>query len=475
MLRLATALVGASLCALAGLPAAGRPPAFPLPKTLGPVETYGANIQRSMTLMATSTPLKRNTVRILFYGQSITEQDWSFVLGERLRRQYPLADLVIENRAIGGYTAGYLERTAEADLYPFYPDLVIFHVYGEHHQYENVIRRIRERTTADILHTTDHIAPILGESVDEETDPAKLTAEKDRIPWMNHAFLPALSRKYRTELADVRGLWKQYLKDHRLPPRALVKDGLHLSPQGEYLMAELVGAHLRHRPDLPDTEWADRVKTLAVGTDVHWRNGKLVVPFDGNRVDLVCGEGKGPPAAVRIDGRKPSEFPELYVPTRVLTARGRGQTPWLLQVKAERPRVLEDWTLTATATCPECTHFKFAVAGSVTGPDGEGESGKPFVSRSGRVAFDALDLNTLLLTKELQLLGRTTFQLRWKVVPQFADQFAVPAERNPFGETAVTVAQGLANGRHTLELTGSPDTAVAAVRVYRPPLSTSGK
>lgn len=59
---------------------------------------------------------------------------------------------------------------------------------------------------------------------------------------------------------------------------------------------------------------------------------------------------------------------------------------------------------------------------------------------------------------------------RWSVVPFFADQFAVPAARNPFGETVVTVAQGLPNGKHTLELTGTPDTPLAAIRVYRPPL-----
>ena len=47
----------------------------------------------------------------------------------------------------------------------------------------------------------------------------------------------------------------------------------------------------------------------------------------------------------------------------------------------------------------------------------------------------------------------------------------MPAARNPFGETIVTVAQGLPNGKHTLELTGTPDTPLAAIRVYRPPLA----
>ncbi len=47
---------------------------FPAPQTLGPIESYGRNLQRTMTRLVTSTPQKRNTVKTLFYGQSITEQ-----------------------------------------------------------------------------------------------------------------------------------------------------------------------------------------------------------------------------------------------------------------------------------------------------------------------------------------------------------------------------------------------------------------
>ncbi len=129
---------------------------FPPPKSLGPVETYGRNLQRTMTLLATSEPRKKNTVKILFYGQSITEQPWSKLVAEDLRRRFPHANLVIENRAIGGHSSPRLIKTMEADVFPFYPDLVIFHVYGDDGDYERIIRAIRERTTAEILIQTDH-------------------------------------------------------------------------------------------------------------------------------------------------------------------------------------------------------------------------------------------------------------------------------------------------------------------------------
>ena len=68
-----------------------------------------------------------------------------------LRSTYSNANLIVENRAIGGHSSQLLVKTAEADLYPFQPDLLIFHVYGSHVEYENLIRRVRERTCADIL------------------------------------------------------------------------------------------------------------------------------------------------------------------------------------------------------------------------------------------------------------------------------------------------------------------------------------
>ena len=117
----------------------------------------GLGIQRTMTLLATSTPEHRHHVKILFYGQSITEQEWSKHVAADLRRRFPYADLEIENRAIGGFASQLLIRPAEHDLYPFYPDLLIFHVYGANQQYEQIIHSVRSRTTAEVMMQNDHL------------------------------------------------------------------------------------------------------------------------------------------------------------------------------------------------------------------------------------------------------------------------------------------------------------------------------
>lgn len=150
-------------------------------------DRFGLGIQRTMTLLATSTPKHRNTVRVLFYGQSITAQDWTKQVSDWLRKTYPNANLIIENRAIGGHSSQLLWRTAEADLYPFQPDLLIFHVYGSHIDYETIIRNVRQRTTADVLLQTDHITKP-EELAAPATQPTPTMANWSA--WWNQLFLP---------------------------------------------------------------------------------------------------------------------------------------------------------------------------------------------------------------------------------------------------------------------------------------------
>ena len=114
-------------------------------------------IQRTMrSLAGERNPGEK--IRILFYGQSITAQRWRDHVVADLNKRFPEAYLEIQNRAIGGFQSPALRRTAEHDLYPFYPDLLIFHVYGDLANYEAIIRKVRETTTAEIVLWTDHVA-----------------------------------------------------------------------------------------------------------------------------------------------------------------------------------------------------------------------------------------------------------------------------------------------------------------------------
>jgi hypothetical protein len=448
--------VAAMMAVVFAVGASGRPGGRLLPEP-------GAGIQRTMTLLATSTPQRRNRVRVLFYGQSITEQDWWREVADDLRRRFPHADLDIRNRAIGGFASQMLVMPAEHDVFPWYPDLVIFHVYGAHDDYERIIRGIRMRTTAEVLMQTDHVTAWPDPKADENTDKG--------LWWdhmMNDVFLPDIARRHGCGVADVRTGWLAALRERKLEPKALLKDGVHLNAEGCKLMAQLVGASLVHRPDLPGTAWSDLVRDVQVGKGARWVKGSLKLTFDGNRVDVVSARRPGARAqacTVLVDGRKPSAFPEAYAITRPDPA------PWsplfIARVDHDKPLVIEDWTLRITELLDEGKRWKFDVAGSVTGPDGSGDSAEEFVSNSGRVRI-APKAHFNAYGSGRPPVG---YECRWKVVPMHTDTVAPPVVTDPAREEAVTVIQGIPNGRHTLEIRSSDGkpAPIRAIRVYRPP------
>ncbi|HVE39382.1 MAG TPA: SGNH/GDSL hydrolase family protein [Planctomycetota bacterium] len=423
--------------------------------------SFGAQVQRTMGLLAGSTPAKRNRVRILFYGQSITEQKWSKLVAEDLRRRFPHADLEIENKAIGGFASQLLSRVAEHDLLPFYPDLVIFHVYGDHTKYEEILRLLRTRTTAEILMQRDHVTKWPVENPDQ----------KHPLWWdhmMNDVFLPQLAKKYGCGLADVRGQWLDYLKAHSLEPKALLSDDVHLNDHGCFVMAEIVKRYLVHKPELLSGEARSLVRSVEPGKEVAWQGTSLKLEFEGNRVDLVAAaSGSSGTARILIDGKKPSEFPDCIAFTRTSPSQSFWG-PALLRVSSEKPREVESWTLKILEADDAAEHLKFRVSGSKSGPDGEGVSDARFVSTSGRVVLEPGDWwvkNIRQITKKPVPAG---FEITWKAVPMFADTFTPPKSDDPSRETVVTVAQGLPNGKHTLELLGQAP--VGTIRIYRPPM-----
>ncbi len=468
--------------------------AYPPPKNVGDPATLGLHIQRTMTLLASSTPTHHNTVRILFYGQSITEQYWWKDVADDLKRRFPNANLIIENRALGGFSSQLLVKTAESDLYPFYPDLMIFHVYGAHDKYEDIIRRTRERTTAEVLIQTDHVTR--DEDLNEETDPAKLRPDgKIWNSFMNYLHLPTVAKKYDCGMVDQRNLWKQYLRDNNVHAAQLLQDGVHQNAYGNYLMSELVKAYLVPRKDTHINPMrCNTVQTYMVGKDVRWKDGKLTLPFDGNRVDLIAKNGATAtinaaaistasatravtksnvrmPADIRIDGKKPSDIPELYGFTRALSTPG-GKWPVILQVGSAKPLLVEEWTMEVTKNPANPKQFTFTLSGSKTGMDGAGRSDQKFVSNSGRIVIEPDDWN---VEYSLMLPGvkpvPDKFTVHWNVVPHFEDTFTAPATQDKTMEAAMTIAQGLTNGKHTLEISGSSAIPLAAIRVYRPPFA----
>jgi hypothetical protein len=435
---------------------------FPPPAAIANNASFGARIQRTMGLLAASTPTDRRQVRILFYGQSITQQDWWQDVVKDLKQRFPNADLIVENRAIGGFAAPILIRPSEHDLYPFYPDLLIFHVYGGDEDYEAIIANVRSRTASEILLHSDHINWLPAGNSSDNPDEVK------GYEWHNtHStkWLPELADKYGCEIAEIREPWRRYLQDNRLQPKQLLSDDI--------LLAALIKPHLRYNPNSPQVSQQDLVKTYTVGSDVKWQDGKLVLEFEGNRIDAIADKtfnGKAISAKIAIDGKKPSEFPKLYSITRPSATVGVGW-PAILQISSQKPLIVEDWKAIITDINSDATKFKFDVVGSKTGYDGSGTNDKMFVSKSGRVAIEPRNWwlqNAYEYSKKPTPKG---FEISWQVKPMFVDSYIPPKIADASREYPTTLAQNLSNSKHILEIVPETDGTVPIkeIRVYRPP------
>jgi hypothetical protein len=71
-----------------------------------------------------------------------------------------------------------------------------------------------------------------------------------------------------------------------------------------------------------------------VGKDIFFRDGKLTLPFVGNRIDVIASAAKltGASGSIRIDGANPSTFPELYSMTR---PNGQFAADWMSRLRQE--------------------------------------------------------------------------------------------------------------------------------------------
>ncbi len=419
----------------------------------------GSLIPRTMKALATSSKEHHNPVNILFYGQSITAQPWSYAVHEELKKRFPDADITFKNLAIGGYEAPSLIRTAEADLYPTYPDLLFLHVYGGHKtgELEKLIANIRSRTTAEIILATHHYrASNNPEAVIKDYD-------ADGSDKMRE-----LAAKYGCELVEVRDAWKKEMDDNNLKPEAFLADGIHLNPKGNELMAKLVLPHFQY-VEGSTNKWSDCVKTVPAKKSA---DGSYTLVFEGNRVDAIASAlkagAKPGTAKVLFDGKAPSEIPELCSFNRVSNAPAVWW-PAIKCVSNEKPLLLEDWSAKITKINDTATEFEFVVTGSKTGEDGVGNNKAKFVSKSGRVVIEPSDWAITFACQYSKKPIPVGTEFKWTVVPLASDAYAQPEVKDLAKVYLTPLARCLPNGKHTLKLIPQGDVEIAEFRIHTPP------
>lgn len=449
-------------------------------------ELFGAHIARTMTLLETGG-LTHRPVRIVFYGQSI-EGGWTGMLIQRLRERYPDTTIVAENWSRGGCFVHVLNRFLKHDILRQRPDLFLFSAYqGSQDNWERLLTLIRRETCADIVIRTAHLS---GKTVTpddpEETDETLM--------------LRGLAQKYDVELVELRAAWRNYLRTHQWPIQAVMRDGIHLNEKGCVLMAQLYERHFRVNTLMP-SRWTSRVQWYEAlypletrRTDeiaysgTGWKSGRawvessssndaLRLTFTGNRVDVVLAPCKGG-ARILLDGKPPSAWNLYHGTVPSIRTRAVAAPPSWVAHYFEGPDMrAETWEMTFDNFCVtnRQTLFDFHIRGSVTGEDGCGRVGEPFVSKSGRISIAPDDFSAPDDKFKLDS-ARPAPVLTWEIVPDFLDEIhGTPVAQYDWFKVPyayLTVADGLPYGKHEVTVIplGDGQLAIRGIEVYNPPM-----
>jgi hypothetical protein len=413
------------------------------------------HIQRTMKALEESTAEKPAYVKVLFYGQSIVGQHWHPYIIKGLQKKYPTAIFEVANKAIGGYQAENLIRTAESDLYPYYPDILFFHVYGNMEKYEEIIKKVRATTSAEIVLWTSHL--------NAKENPKELLESPDK----RSVAIKEVAERNNCMFIDLRTKWCEMLLANNWESKEMLGDSVHMKNEKTGCMAKTYYAHFigeelcRIKGANGEADVSGKIEVVSLKDKRIKRrsDGSLELSFEGNRVVAVS-DGKGKEKIdIKLDAKNPSEFAEMYYNTRPSTL-----VSWMPMIRCiERKEgvmpVKEDWTLTYIEGTEPFGPLVYKVEGSVTGLDGEGRSDADFESKSGRAVIKKADFQAIWqysyfvkskikkgdpLKGKYAKVGET---IKWKTLPLFAEDW-IPGKV----DERTTLIQNCSNGKHKLTL-----------------------
>lgn len=435
---------------------------------------------RSLTIVRSASAQDPKVLKVLFYGQSISSPKWTVPALQKLRRRYPNVTFDTRNLALGGWSAIELERAVLRDVSDFYPDLIVFHVYGDDKAYERIIRTMRSHTAADIIIQTDHVVepvePLCNEGFHLRWTPPPGCKGHIRFTqnvwseYMSGIWLPTLAQRYDLSVEPRRKRWDQYLKAHKLEPKALLVDNPHPNDKGWALMSNLFVSWLEtlvSRAEIVTPIEPNKVRNLALPK----AGQKLRYQIEGNRIEIIAAGPLNGKIDVTIDGKQPEHLNGCWINSRVSPLPNVRDWPAIKQVDVMPGYHKPDrWTVRVTNLSPAQDVFRFTVESTIGGKDGAGSSDQTFNSPSGRVTLVSGDWNLAYArtTSGEGVAEGTAFT--WSRDFVCADQ---PANKLANGEIEQrhVLATGIANAPHIVELSvrpGAPE--IKELRVYRPPL-----
>ncbi len=441
-------------------------------------------IARSLAIIRDATPRHSRVLKIVFYGQSISTPKWTDQAMATLRARYPDVAFDYRNLALGGWSAKFLSRAAARDVADAYPDLIVFHVYGDHHAYEHIMQIIRSQTAADVIVQTDHVTgpvePVCDAGFHLHWSPPPgceghfRFRQHDWSVFMSSVWIPTMAHKYDLAMEPRRQEWQAYLQARHLDPMVLIHDIPHPNAQGWTVMASLFTAWFEKLEDRAANvvpRDPDRARSLAPprpGVPIRYE-------FDGNRIELLAAGPTDGQLDVKIDGEAPEDLDGCWQNERASRLPNVPDWPALKQVTVNPAFHHADrWTIRLGHFNAAQDQFDFTVTDTRSGAEGSGTAGRAFTSGDGRLTIDPQDWN-IAYARQVAAKGLSegaSFTVERRFV--CGDQAPVPLPGGGVEQRHV-IATGLANRHHVVELKlkqGAP--AISEVRAYRPPLNDPG-
>ncbi len=419
-------------------------------------------IDRSLSILYNSTPEQPNELDIFFYGQSIVGGMKSSLLVDSLKKIFPSVKINHSNKAIGGFTAPSLIKTAEHDLYHKNPDLVVFHAYNgiKDGIFDSLIRTIRSRMSSEILLFDHHYI--------WDTSQTRLKS-RNIIDSIESLAIKKIAKKYDCGYVNLREQWANYLEDNNLGVNVLIGDTInpevHPNDEGDKLLRDIIISRLLDSVSIsnnynPGKDKLRQTVSLRKGKRLHRKE------FTGNRVELALDTivDKDTKIQVLVDGEPPSSFRSSYYVTRPSI----GFKSWMPMIKKITlgktfPRT-EEWELTFCEIDREKRTFNYEVAGSITGFDGKGDSNSDFESNSKRIIINKEDFYLFDIERIIQKETPANFKVKFKVIPVAKDTITL----NP-NILKYTLFRSFENEKHSLKLKIlNGDTRLKELLVYRP-------
>ena len=440
--------------------------------------TTSRRLATTLSIIGKATADNPKVLRILFYGQSITSNNWIEPAVAQLRKNYPHIRFDVRNMAIGGFDSSLLERSAKRDLAEFYPDLIVFHAYGDHRAYERIVRIMRSQTASDVILQTDHVTTPV-EPICPEGFRFKLTVppgckgflwykQRSWEEFMSGTLIPRLADQYGLAVEPRREYWNDYLKLHHLQPAELLQDAVHPNADGWRLMANLFTRYFDTIVANYTGEVSDAESNLSIPNSA----GTTSYRFEGNRIEIVARGPLDGRINASIDGRSATDVDGCWLVSRTTRLPNVPDWPAIRRVAIDpNPKRSEIWTLHVTELNSDQSDFRFTLTSDKGGPDGEGRGSVDFVSLSGRVRIEAKDWvihDGYKLAKKGVPEG---YEIQWSRNFICQDESVGATSGNKL-EVRYVLVTGLDNRSHQMSIQLEPEALglIEEIRVYRPPL-----